>query len=59
MKNHTQNVVEKLVPDLSIKKTNFECNSSEMLQSLFLLYVQFEVYKVIKIKVLTTCFYLI
>ena len=41
------------------KKTNFECNSSEILQSLFLLYVQVEVYKVIKIKVLTTCFYLI
>ena len=44
LRNHTQNVLEKLILDPLIKKQNISLNQqSKMLHSLFLLYVQVEV----------------
>ena len=48
LKNHTQNVVERLVPDSFIKKSKLSISmdqQSQMLQSFFFLYVQVEVYQ--------------
>ena len=46
LRNHTQNVLEKLILDPLIKKQNISLNQqSKMLYSLFLLYVQVEVYQ--------------
>ena len=45
MKNNTQKMVEKLVRDLFIKDQSLCINILEMLHSLFILYIQVEVYQ--------------
>ena len=63
MKNHTQNVVEKLVTDPFLKNSKLSISldqQSELLYSLFLLYLLIVSYrKYLEIKVQTTCFHLI
>ena len=52
-RNHSQNVVDKLVPDFFLKNVLTMDQQSEILYNLFLFYVQVET------KVLTSCFCLI
>ena len=63
MKNHTQNVVEKLVTDPFLKNSKLSISldqQSELLYSLFLLYLLIVSYrKYLEIKVQATCFHLI
>ena len=62
LKNHTQNVVEKLFPDPFRKNQNWVylwITSLKFLYSLFFLYATLRVSKYIETKLQITCFYLI
>ena len=62
LKNHTQSVAEKLVPDPFLKKSKLSVpldQQFEMLYSCFYCIFRLRFTKIYKTKVLTTCFYLI